>query len=626
LVDEPEHGWIAVIEARAQSFDAIFRRDVRYIVPVFQRRYAWGQDRQWEPFWADVLEVVDAYVEAARSSAQAPRSDELPVHFLGAIVVKLVPFGAGQIELREIIDGQQRLTTIQLLIAAAAAALREVGAIEQAEELRDLIENRPYLTKGQPDAAFKVWPTKHDREAFRAAMESDDGGSDGHRISDAFLFFKTAVSEWASAIDVSERDLHFRALEAVLRSQLHIVWIDLDDRDNAQVIFETLNDRGAPLNAIDLVKNLVFQHQYGGDHAEELYEEHWAWIEDDWWQQKIRLGRLERVRADVFLQHWLQMHLGKEINSDYLFKSFAKMLESEAPDVKALIPEFAEDARLYRSFSSQAQGTPRREFFDRLRVLNTTTPFPLVLFLFKQEPTVLGSVDVDRCLTTIEDYLVRRMLWRGTAQGYNRLFTELVVAVKEEPGSAPSIIERQLNAAEGSSRLWPRDVHLLPVLTQSRAYGVGAIARDRLLDVLWEVERQRLRTAKHEHLERPPNLQIEHVMPQSWSKHWPLPHNDDRPSELLEAERNAAINRLGNLTLVTDKLNPSLSNAPWPKKRVGLMQHSLLAMNQKLVESYTEAFDEMGIRARGEQLAREILAVWPGPAAPTTELPDPDGD
>jgi uncharacterized protein with ParB-like and HNH nuclease domain len=106
------------------------------VVPVFQRRYAWERERQWEPFWIDVLEVVEAYVEAALVRQAAPRSDELPVHFLGAIVVKLLPFGAGQLELREVIDGQQRLTTIQLLIAAAASALSKLGASEQADVLR----------------------------------------------------------------------------------------------------------------------------------------------------------------------------------------------------------------------------------------------------------------------------------------------------------------------------------------------------------------------------------------------------------------------------------------------------------------------------------------------------------
>ena len=604
-----------VIDARAQSFDAIFKRDVRYIVPVFQRRYAWERERQWEPFWVDVLEVVDAYVEAAGAGRAAPRGDELPVHFFGAIVVRLVPFGAGQLELREIIDGQQRLTTIQLLVGAAARALESLGASEQADVLRDLIENRPYLTKGQPDAVFKVWPTKHDRAAFSAVMGGNDVGDSlqNHRIVEAFRFFETAVTEWGSSIPEGHRDIHFQALEAVVRAQLHIVWIDLDQRDNAQVIFETLNDRGAPLNAIDLVKNLVFQHRHGADDAEELYEQHWAWIEEDWWQQKIRLGRLDRVRADVFLQHWLQMRLAKEVNSDYLFKSFAKMLEADSPDVKALIPEFAEDARIYRSFSLQSEGSARHEFFERLEVLNTTTPFPLVLLLFKQPPTLLSDEDVDRCLVTIEDYLVRRMLWRGTAQAYNRLFTELVKEVKQDPRLAPEIIERQLASLDGSSRRWPRNDELLPTLIGSRAYGTGAIAGRRLLDVLWEVERRRMRTVKHEELDRPPGLQIEHIMPQKWKRNWPLPTVDDRPMDELESDREIAVNRLGNLTLVTDRLNPSLSNSAWETKRPGLTQHSLLAMNQQLVESHPDAFDEASIAARSEEIANHILAVWPGP-------------
>lgn len=604
------------IDARAQSFDAIFRRDVRYVVPVFQRRYAWERERQWEPFWNDVLEVVNAYVEAAQADNSAPRSDELPVHFLGAIVIKLVPFGAGQIELREIIDGQQRLTTIQLLIGAAARALANMGGAEEANEFRDLIENRRYLTRQDPDAVFKIWPTKHDRDAFRAVMTNGeiDVSLRNHRVVEAFGFFEDAVTDWASGISEDELQLHFQALEAVVRSQLHIVWIDLDHRDNAQVIFETLNDRGAPLNAIDLVKNLVFQHQHGGDETEELYERHWSWIEDDWWQEKIRLGRLDRVRADVFLQHWLQMRLGKEINSDYLFKAFAKMLESDSPDIRALIAEFADDARIYQSFFTQPSGTRRREFFDRLQMLNTSTPFPLVLLLFKQPDTLLSDEDVNRCLAMIEAYLVRRMLWRGTAQGYNRLFTELVKEVRADTERAPQIIERQLAGMDGASRLWPRDADLLPVLTESRAYGSGAIARERLLDVLWEVERRRLRTDKHEKLERPEKLQIEHIVPQSWKANWPISVGGELAREEREVERDAAVNRLGNLTLVTDKLNPSLSNAAWETKRPGLARHSLLAMNQGLVEEYVDKFDEQAIAERGEKLARHILALWPGPA------------
>jgi Protein of unknown function (DUF1524) len=162
---------------------------------------------------------------------------------------------------------------------------------------------------------------------------------------------------------------------------------------------------------------------------------------------------------------------------------------------------------------------------------------------------------------------------------------------------------------------------VLPVLTGGRAYGTGAIARNRLLDVLWEVERRRLRSAKHEQLDRPPGLQIEHVMPQSWRKNWPLPDVEGESAELLEAQRNVAINRLGNLTLVTGALNPALSNAPWPTKRPALAQHSLLPMNQQLVEDYPERFDEIAIAARGEELARHVLAVWPGPPSPAGSDP-----
>lgn len=598
------------MEAKAQSFDAIFMKDVRYVVPVFQRRYAWEKDKQLAPFWSDVREVVDAFVDQAEGGG-APHGSQIPVHFFGAIVVKLVPFGAGQIELREVIDGQQRLTTIQIFLSAAVAALTELGAANHTQILKDLIRNRPYLVN-EPDEGFKVWPTKHDRDAFRAVMGEGKVPADaaGHLVVRAFEYFRSAITEWAQSLDDEKRELHYRALEAVIRSQLHIVWIDLDQRDNAQVIFETLNDRGAPLNAIDLVKNLVFQQGQVGVEAEHLYEKHWSWIEDDWWQKKIRLGRLDRVRADVFLQHWLQMRLGREVNSDYLFKRFARLLETEDPDVSELIPEFTEDARLYRSFEQQPDGSRRQSFFERLWSLNTTTPYPLVLLLFKQPASVLAPERVDECLAIIENYLVRRMLWRGSAQGYNSFFSEIVREVRKDPAAAPEIITKQLAAPDGGSRRWPRDVELAGPLTNNRAYGVGAIARHRLLDVLWEVERRRLRTNKHELLPRPPELQIEHVMPQSWREHWPLPAG--APEE-AESERNAAIQRLGNLTLVTSRLNPSMSNSAWATKRDALTAHSLLAMNQRLISDHPERFNEADIDTRSREIVEHVLAIWPEP-------------
>lgn len=601
-----------LIEAGAKSFDAVFEQNVRYLVPVFQRRYAWTRERQWEPFWADILEIVNGYVEGVGPDGEAPPSGSLPTHFFGAIVVKLVPFGTGELEKREVIDGQQRLTTIQLLIGAASRALPKLGGPGFGEALKGLVANPSFMVKGQPDERFKVWPTKFDRGPFRAVMRGDDldGSLGKSSVAEAFAYFEQAIVDWIGAMPEADRGQHLRALETVIRTQLKIVWIDLDPQDNAQVIFETLNDRGAPLNAIDLVKNFVFQQSGEDGEAEDLYEQHWVWIEDDWWQQKVRLGRLERVRADVFLQHWLQMRSGAEINSDYLFKSFSKMFEGSSLAVTALIPEFAKDAEIYKSFWSQPAGGRRARFFDRLTTLDTSTPLPLVLFLFKQEGGALSGEQIDTCLDLIEDYLVRRMLMRASAQGYNRLFSELVKEVRTDPGQAPASIAAFLARMDGSSRWWPRDAELTERLTGHRAYGTGAIAQGRLLDVLWEVERQRLRTIKHEVLPRPPKLQVEHIMPRSWAENWPLPDGDQMA---LAESREIAINRLGNLTLVTDRLNPSLSNAGWAQKRPALVKHSLLAMNQQLVASFPEGFDESSIAARGKQLAGEILAIWSGP-------------
>jgi hypothetical protein len=120
-----------------------------------------------------------------------------------------------------------------------------------------------------------------------------------------------------------------------------------------------------------------------------------------------------------------------------------------------------------------------------------------------------------------------------------------------------------------------------------------------------------LRSPKSEQEHVPRNvLTIEHIMPQAWRSHWPLP---DGCSEEAEGERDRLVQTLGNLTLVNEKLNPALSNAAWPSKRQELARHSVLHLNKDLLESAPTTWDEMSIKERGTRLAALAMKVWPRP-------------
>lgn len=167
----------------------------RLVVPLFQRPYVWNEENQWEPLWNDVVRVADRLLKR-------PQEKQQP-HFLGAVVLQQVQNPIGLMQARTIIDGQQRLTTLQLLIDALHAELLSVQASAPAARLEPLVTNAdPFCSK--PEDRFKVWPTNRDRAAFNAVMgapppvDHDSTGYRGERMVEAHRYFSEQAREWLS--------------------------------------------------------------------------------------------------------------------------------------------------------------------------------------------------------------------------------------------------------------------------------------------------------------------------------------------------------------------------------------------------------------------------------------------
>jgi hypothetical protein len=196
----------------------IFNADVR-IVPLYQRPYVWNRERHWEPLWEDIGVVLDHYLEEAGEPMR---------HFLGAIVLDQQDTPPGEPLRRLVIDGQQRLTTLQLLMAAAARAASADGCERQARLLMKLTQNDPDLATG--DERFKVWPTNANQAAFREVMQGNGlavGAADdpGNTIHEAYAYFGEVIGSWVHTEqpDGDEvRDRH-EALRVVLSGLLQVV-------------------------------------------------------------------------------------------------------------------------------------------------------------------------------------------------------------------------------------------------------------------------------------------------------------------------------------------------------------------------------------------------------------------
>lgn len=580
----------------------LFGSDVRYVVPLYQRPYVWTLESHWRPLWEDIEDLLERRLDESHDDGS---------HFLGAVVLDQEETAPGEAIRRLVIDGQQRLTTLQLLIAAAADEASKAGCEKDERLLRRLTRNNEDLTTG--DERFKVWPTNANQAAFRAVVGSADGhaGPDDptNTIHEAHAYFCRAIRAWsrAESPDADEMAERIEALRVALSSLLFVVSINLESGDNAQVIFETLNARGTPLLAMDLVKNAVFyKASLAGLDTDTLHDNVWQpELGDTYWRQEKRQGRLHRPRAELFLMHWLAMRLGRAVPATELFGEFrSHVLDKTDPDaIESLIRELVEDARVLRSFDEQPAGSLEQRFFGHLETLDTTTVLPVALLLFR-------SVEVSkeqrrRGLLAIESWLVRRMVVGLTSKNYNKTVAELLAEARQDLPNAGDRIVAYLGAGSAAIDLWPSDQEIARVLLTRTMYGY--VAQRRLVLVLSAIELERRRAAKTEAIPSlPPKLTIEHVMPQKWRENWPIP--DDEDAAEVEMARDAALHRIGNLTLTSGPLNASMSNAPWPTKSQALKTHSLLLLNAELAS--TTSWDGDAISSRGLRLAREFCEIW----------------
>jgi hypothetical protein len=589
----------------------LFERDVRYVVPLYQRPYIWNEEDQWAPLWEDLTTLLGHQANVG--------SSDLWSHFLGAIVLDQDQTTPGRIPQYTVIDGQQRLTTLQLLIAAAAKVIGQHGHKDDAGLLRELVENDRRKAKGND--CLKVWPTNANREAFIAVV-TPDGPPAGHAndpnnlIDEAFTYFTACVEEYLASDEEDEPSdtvaTRAERLRITLCDLLKVVTITLAADDNAQVIFETLNARGTPLLSIDLVKNALFRQASTQQHdTDALYEQVWRpQLDDDYWRNDRRQGRLNRPLGELFLMHWLTMRLERVIPATELFANFRKGVLSGSSDAETLIRELCRDAQVMRSFDTVDANTPEGEFFARFGPLDAATVLPVVLLLFRSP-----EVSVERrrrALRILESWLARRVLMRLTAKNYNRQVPQLVAKIKADLPHADEALLAALRGGTGAVSWWPEDAEFTDFLRNRDIY--GTVSKPRLAMALAAVEAS-LRSDKTEAGLIEGDLSIEHLMPQAWGENWPLapgePGTSEEELEQAADARNAHLHRLGNLTIVASPLNPAMSNAEWTSKRQKLNEHSVLLLNSKLAAR--ETWDEQAIDEHGEWIATRLAEIWPGP-------------
>lgn len=588
----------------------IFGQERRHVVPLFQRPYVWNQGEQWEPLWEDLRNVVERLL---RGQSTRP-------HFLGAIVLDQIRKPTGHIEARLVIDGQQRLTTIQLLLTAFRDACSGLGVERHHRSLGMLTTNDDPLSDDQ-DEAFKVWPTNADQKHFRAVMtcgtplklcqsygHPHEVSSLGHPILDAYLFFHERIVDWLRH-GQDDFEVRLESLFKAVREFLRLVVIDLGPDDDAQLIFETLNARGTPLLPSDLVKNHLFHRaQIDGLPIEKLYENYWRSFDDNaaYWRELLGRGHARRARIDSFLQNYLTLRLRDEVAAGHLYTAFRDQLVAESEEgSEAHLRALRDYAEVFRSFDHMPERSRERLFFERLEALSLVSAHPFLMELFVRLDK--NRDELRAILVDLESWLVRRMVCQLNTRGYNRVFLDMLIALVGSDGTPSQRVRAFLLSSSSESMRWPADAEFQQAWLTTPAFRI--LVRSRVRMLLEGLERQ-MYDGKSELVQFGEKLTIEHLLPQEWIRFWPLPPEAE-PIQAA-AERNDLLHTLGNLTLLTNKLNPSVSNGPWGEKLPAILQHSALGLNRRL-QSHQQ-WGEAAIRQRGAELFSFAAREWPHPS------------
>lgn len=558
------------------ALQPLFQKDVRYLIPAFQRPYVWTQDDQWEPLWNDVRGAAERYIEEQQRAGdgnEAAALDATPAHFLGAIVIQQQPFPPNEIERRLVIDGQQRLTTLQLILGASQAVFADLGLAVPAKQVSKLVMNDEDMLNGQDNHAFKVWPTLMDQDAFRHAMHNDLA-SDEHRgsnIVDAHEFFQLQVREWIQD-NRSTPERCAQALQAAMARRLNLVVIDLDIDDDPHIIFETLNARGTALLQADLIKNFIL-HEAGKD-ADPLHKRYLEELETTWWRENEQQGRLVRPRVDIFLNYWITMRRADEVQAINVFSTVRK--HAEEFKIEDIAADIGTMAGVYRDIQETQGSSALGRFLYRWRVMQVGVLTPVLMWLRAAD---IQDSTLERALRAIESYLVRRMVCRMSTNGYANMSYALLRRLNgcECAQKADAVIAEFLAEQRAEANLWPDDHRFNDAFLHSPLYRL--LTRGRLRIILEAIEGQMRDLA--EEREVPKGLTIEHVMPQGWRTHWTPPIATDTPGE-AEVQRDRLIHTIGNLTLVTQRLNTKLSNAPWKEKRETINTYSVLRLKESI--------------------------------------------
>ena len=562
------------MKATEANFLGFLKRSPQFVIPIYQRTYSWTE-RECRQLWEDILRTGS--------------NDAIPAHFIGSIVY--IEKGLYQVSSQSpllVIDGQQRLTTVMLILEALARHVKDEEPLDgfSAKKLRSYYLLNP-LEEGE--RGFKLLLTQTDKQSLLALMQQKPEPADPSvRIAENFAFFQAQINDPETA-----------SLEPICKGLEKLMIVDVSlsrDQDNPQLIFESMNSTGRELSQADLIRNYILMGLEASQQTR-LYEEHWRPMEIAFGQEAYG------THFDGFMRHYLTLKTGEIPNVRAVYEAFkghAGSPKTAAVSVDNLVADIHTYAGYYCAMALDRE--PDNDLalvFRDLRELKVDVAYPFLLELYDDYVQgLLQKADFVQSVRLVESYVFRRAVCAIPTNSLNKTFHTFGRVLKKD------------------FYIQSVQAHFLTLPSYRRFPGDEEFRRELSARDLYNFPRRSYwlrRLENHDRKERVivDEYTVEHIMPQN--ENLPAAWQEELGPEWQQVHERW-LHTLGNLTLTG--YNLEYSDHAFARKRDmrGGFKESPLRLNQGLGK--LDTWNEETIQQRAKRLAAKAVQVWASPVVP----------
>lgn len=539
----------------------------QYVIPVYQRNYTWKKNKQVKQLLDDVEKIITGQVKR---------------HFIGTIVYVIVKTDFIVRE-RAVVDGQQRLITMFLIAHALRKIANDQGNLDISKILTSsYLEN----IDSQGDYKYRLKPSVADDNAYKLIAEQkyDEILQSSSKVGDSYLYLEERLKEMVTAHGL------MNVINAI--RELYVVRIELDEADNAQQIFESINSTGEKLTAADLIRNYIMMNK-ANDIQEEIYKKYWLPMEKIFPESK---------NMEEFFRLYLAAKTYVLISIKDLYEEFKGFWQTEKlnNEEKEILNDILVYANHFNRLYISAKKDDLGEVLYDFRKMQSVMPAPFLMQVLEHLKN--GEVNITQTkeiIQLISGYLIRRYFAGQDSSAITRFFPTylkniMILVEKHGYGQIIEICKYLLiDDTKRKASFMPDDDQLKQYLTTANAYVLQLTK--------WLLEK--IENYKSAILVDTSVLSIEHVMPQTQNDYW------TRISGLTKEDYEGYVNRIGNLTLAARTDNSRMSNNNFDYKKEVLKNTGHLKINEDILTK--DIWDVDCIEKRTVEIIDKILVMYP---------------